>query len=69
MTTEKKEPAIIPNGNSIEEIYLWMAEKLEARKLVATLETQLKSLNSAQCTTQEQLNNASTASVINITEK
>ncbi len=69
MTTEKKEPAIIPNGNSIEEIYQWMEKKLEARKLVVTLETQLKSLNSAQCTTQEQLNNASSASVINITEK
>ncbi|HDF2343768.1 TPA: hypothetical protein PC598_003387 [Morganella morganii] len=69
MTTEKKEPAIIPNGNSIEEIYQWMEKKLEARKLVVTLETQLKSLNSAQCTTQEQLNDASSASVINITEK
>ncbi|WP_262861642.1 hypothetical protein [Morganella morganii] len=69
MTVEKKEPAIIPNGNSIEEIYQWMEKKLEARKLVVTLETQLKSLNSAQCTTQEQLNDASSASVINITEK
>ncbi|HGN9321561.1 hypothetical protein Q4R51_19250 [Morganella morganii] len=69
MTTEKKEPTIIPNGNSIEEIYQWMEKKLEARKLVVTLETQLKSLNSAQRTTQEQLNDASSASVINITEK
>ncbi|WP_162817283.1 hypothetical protein [Morganella morganii] len=48
MTTEKKEPIIIPNGNSVEEVYQWMEEKLEARKAVASLETQLNSLNSAQ---------------------
>ncbi len=69
MTIEKKEPTIIPNGNSAEEIFLWMSKKVEAQKLVITLEAQLKSLNSARCTTQEQLDNANSASVINITEK
>lgn len=48
MTTEKKEPVIIPNGNSTEEVYQWMENKLEARKAVVSLETQLESLNSAQ---------------------
>lgn len=48
MAIEKKEPVIIPNGNSVEEVYQWMEEKLEARKVVVSLETQLASLNSAQ---------------------
>ena len=48
MTTKKKAPVIIPNGNSIEEVYQWMEDKLEARKAVVSLETQLNSLNSAQ---------------------
>ncbi len=45
---QKKEPVIIANGNTVEEVYQWMEKKLDARRAVATLANELNSLNRAR---------------------
>ena len=66
---EKKEPSIISNGNTLEEIFNWMKKKLDARSLAITLKTEMDSLDCAQILTQERLSTAESDSFIDIVQK
>ncbi|WGM00900.1 hypothetical protein [Arsenophonus nasoniae] len=42
---QKKEPEIIANNNTMEEIYQWMEANLKARKMLDTLKNSVAYLN------------------------
>ncbi|PHM23727.1 hypothetical protein [Xenorhabdus budapestensis] len=66
---QKKEPVIIANGNSIEEIYQWMENKLEARRDVVTLARQVEYINKEREKTNKQFNDAVNQSQLNISKQ
>ncbi len=68
-TQKKKEPSIVSNGCTIEEIFIWMQEKLDARNLAATLEKEVGSLDSALILNRERLSIAKSNSFIDIKQK
>ncbi|MEQ1968149.1 hypothetical protein ABLA30_14235 [Xenorhabdus nematophila] len=63
---QKKEPVIITNGNTIEEVYQWMENKLKARRAVATLANELNSLNRAREGINQQFVDAVNQSELNL---
>ena len=68
-TKEKREPAVISNGLTVEEIFDWMQEKINARSLVITLENEMKSLDSTLTLNQERLSLAKSSASIDIVQK
>ncbi|CDG20558.1 protein of unknown function [Xenorhabdus poinarii G6] len=55
---QNKEPVIIANGNTVEEVYQWMEKKLDARRVVYTLNNELNTLDTARDKIKKQLNDA-----------
>ncbi|MBC8947314.1 hypothetical protein [Xenorhabdus indica] len=62
---QKNEPVIIANGNTIEEIYQWMENKLSARRDVISLTRQVEYLNKEREKTNQRLGHAINQAKIN----
>ncbi|HGJ5879163.1 MAG TPA: hypothetical protein ACHBZ9_08850 [Arsenophonus nasoniae] len=52
---QKKEPEIIANNNTMEEIYQWMEANLKARKMLDTLKNSVAYLNKIDPKTGEEV--------------